>query len=331
MIAVQAAFLFIHFTLKPRGVRLLNLLVALLCCCFAIIVLNTYLSLNEFEFQAHFLQDLANNMLWFVGPALFLYVTYFQKKPDKKFILTNTLPYIIPAAINILFNWQLFEDVIPFVAFTQVSIYLFLAIKYCLLHYQVERQFYSWVLPSIVAVAVIIGLNFSLYILRAMGIEMLPSPILQSFTTLLAFPVFYLAYKEMNSMNGFGITPKKYSTSPLSKERSDQYLQKITRAMQNDKLFLNPELTLQHFAHSIDTSPKYISQVINKNLGLSFSDYVLQFRMEEVQKNLLDPKKQHLTIYGIAQESGFTSSSRFNYLFKKHTRLTPRQFQHANK
>jgi len=274
---------------------------------------------------------MANNVMWFLGPSVYLYVIYYQRKPSNRLILLNTIPFIIPALIYILFNWQSFEEVIPFVVFIQMSIYLFLAIKYCILYYNKAQQFFSWILPSIIAIASIVVLNFSLYILRHFGIDFLPRPILQSFTTLLVFPVFYLAYKEMNSTNDFGITPKKYMTSPISKEKSNEYLQKIKFAMQSDKLYLNPELTLQTFAHSIGIPSKYISQVINKNLGTSFSDYLLQFRLENVKKNLINPEKQHLTIYGIAQESGFASSSRFNHLFKKHTGLTPGQFQKQNK
>ena len=327
IIAVQAVFLFFHFILKSKGIRILNQLVALLCLCFTIIVFNTYLNLSDYNFQGQVLQDIANNVMWFIGPSLYLYVIYYQKKPSKRFILLNTIPYIIPALIDILFNWQSFEEVIPFVGFTQMSIYLFIAIKYCILHYKMAQQFFSWILPSIVAIALIVAINYSLYILRYIGIELLPRAILASFTSLLVFPVFYLAYKEMNSTNDFGIVPKKYKTSPISKKKSDQYLQKIKLVMQSDKLYLNPELTLQDFAYSIGIPSKYVSQVINKNLGLSFTDYLLQFRLEEVKKNLISPDKQHLTIYGIAQDSGFASSSRFNHLFKKTTGLTPGQYQ----
>lgn len=327
IIAVQAAFLFFHFILKSKGVRILNRLVALLCLCFAIIVTNTYLGLGDYSFQTTLIQDVANNVMWFLGPSIYLYVIYYQKKHSNRIILLNTIPFLVPFLIDVFLKWPWFSSVIPFIAFTQMIIYLFLALQHCMRYYKGARQFYNWILPSIFFITLIVVINFSLYTMRSFGIEILPTTTLQSFTSLLAFPVFYLAYKEMNASENFGIAPKKYSTSPISKEKSNQYLKQIQSAMENDKLYLDKDLSLQSFANSIGISPKYVSQVINQNLGLSFSDYLLRFRLEEVKKNLMNPEKKNLTIYGIAQESGFSSSSRFNHLFKKNVGLTPKQFQ----
>ncbi|WP_299365860.1 AraC family transcriptional regulator [Winogradskyella sp.] len=131
----------------------------------------------------------------------------------------------------------------------------------------------------------------------------------------------------MNSENEFGIKPKKYKTSPLSNEKTEQYLRKIEKAMREEKLFLIKNLTLKTFSGLVGIQSRHVSQVINHDLGLSFSEYVLKYRLEEVKKNLLNPDNNNLTIHGIAQNSGFTSNSRFNYLFKKETGLTPTQFR----
>jgi len=268
--------------------------------------------------------------MWFIGPSLYIYVIYNQKQPNKQFILLHTIPYIAPAIIDVFFKWVAFDAIIPFVAFTQMSIYLILALHVCFKNYKTERKFYSWALPSIVVFTLLVVVNFSLTILRNFDIEILPSAILQSFTSFLAIPIFYIAYKEMNAVNTYGIAPEKYKTTPLSNEKSKDYLQRITTAMKEKKLYCDTALKLSIFSQSIEIPSKYISQVINQNLNLSFSDYLTQLRLEEAKTNLKDPKKRHLTISGIAQESGFASSSRFNHLFKKHTGLTPSQFQKQN-
>ncbi len=331
IVAVQSVFLFFHFLFKSKGVKVLNRLVALICLCFTLIVINTYLSLGNYNLKTTLIQDIANNVMWFLGPSLYLYTIYHQKRYDNRMILLNTTPFLIPFFIDIFIEWPWFSSIIPFVAFTQMSIYLFLALKHCIHHYRMMPQFYNWILPAIVAIALIVVVNFSLYALRSFRIELLSTAALQSFTSLLAIPVFYLAYKEMNATNDFGIAPKKYSTTPISEEKSNLFLKKIMFAMESDKLYLDKNLSLQSFSDSIGISSKYVSQVINKNLGLSFSDYLLQFRLKEVKKNLIDSEKKHLTILGIAQESGFSSSSRFNHLFKKNTGLTPRQFQQQHR
>ncbi len=327
IIAVQALFLCFHFILKSKGIRTLNRLIAFLCFSFATIALNTYLNLIGIYLQNFPLQDISNNLMWFIGPVLYVYVIYNDRKSENRLIYSNTFPFIILAGIDLFFEWKRFTEIIPFVAFTQMSVYLLLSIKYCIDHYIKARQYYNWILPSIIVFAILITINFSLYILEAMGIKIVPNNVLQSFTSLLVVPIFYLAYKEMNSTHDFGITPRKYRTSHISEEKSKEYLANIEAAMKDDKLYLQKSLTLKTFSQYVDINPKYISQIINQNLHMSFSEYVFKFRFDEVKKRLADSNNKNLTIFGIAQESGFKSSSRFNYLFKTHAGLTPKEFQ----
>ena len=327
IIAAQALFLCIHFILKSKGVRILNKLLAFLCFSFAIISLNTYLNLLGVYLQSSLREDISNNLLWFISPVLYLYVIYNDKKPENRLIYLNTLPYIFLAGIDILFEWKWFMEIIPFVAFTQMSAYLFLSIKYCLANYSKAKQYYNWILPSIIVLTILIAINFSLSILETIGIKIISNNVLQSFTSLFVVPIYFLAYKEMNSTNDFGIAPRKYETSQISKEKTKEYLVNIETAMRDDKLYLQKNLTLKTFSECVNIEPKYISQIINQNLHMSFSDYIFKFRFDDVKRRLLDSKNKNLTIFGIAQESGFKSNSRFNYLFKTHAGLTPKEFQ----
>lgn len=327
IITVQALFLCLHFIFKSKGQRILNRLLAFLCFSFAVISLNTYFNVAGIFLQDTLLQDISNNLMWFIGPTLYMYVIYNDKKPERRFIYFNTFPFLFLALINILFDWKWFSIAVPFIGFTQMSIYLFLSLKYCYENYSNAKRYYNWILPSIIVFAVLIVVNFSLHVLESMGIKILSDAVLQSFTSLLVIPIFYLAYKEMNSAGELGITPKKYHGSQISEEKTNQYLAKIEAAMEEDKLYLQEDLTLQKLSRSLDISPKFVSQVINQKLEMSFSEYIFRFRLDEVKKRLTDSRNKNKTIFGIAQESGFKSNSRFNYLFKKHTGQTPKEFQ----
>ena len=309
IISVQALFLSFHFILKSRGFRLLNRLLAFLCFSFAIISLNTFLNLVGIYPQNPLIEDISNNLMWFISPVLYLYVIYNEEKPENLFIYLNIFPFIIFAAIDILFDWKWFTEIIPFVAFTQMSAYMFLSIKYCIDNYAKARHYYNWILPSIIVFTILILINFSLSILETLDIKIVSNDVLQSFTSLLVIPIFYLAYKEMNSTNDFGIMPRKYQNSHISEEKSKEYLAKIEAAMRDDKLYLQKDLTLKSFSQYIKVNPKYISQIINQNLNMSFSDYVFRFRFDDVKRRLADSKNKNLTIFGIAQESGFKSNS----------------------
>ncbi len=327
IVAAQAFFLCIHFFFKKKATRILNRILSFLCFAFALLTFNTYLSLSKTIVGNSFIQDIANNVMWFVGPCLYLYTIYKDKIPNKKVIVLNLMPYVIPAIIDIFFNWNWFSQNIVIVAFIQMCTYLFLSITYVVSNYSKSSEYYNWILPSLAAFTILVVVNFSLRVLGMNGIELLSNPARQSFTTLFVVPIFFLAYKEMNSTNDFGIQPKKYKTTPISKEKSEAYLSTIKSALEDKKMYLDTSLKLSSFASETGIPSKYISQLINQNLNLSFTEYITQLRIEDAKSRLKDPKKQHLTISGIAEESGFASSSRFNHLFKKHTGLTPTQYQ----
>lgn len=331
IVAVQAIFLFLHFSLKKKGITQLNRILALLCLCFAFILGNTFVSLYGIDTDSELLQDIANNVMWFIGPSLYLYVIYNQKNPSKTQLFSHTLPFLIPSVIDVFIPWPGYDAIIPFIAFVQMCLYLVISIRFCIIHYRVEKQFYSWVLPAIITFLILVVANFSLSVLRVMNIEIISSSLLQSFTALLVVPIFYIAYKEMNSTGTFDLPTKKYQTTPIAETKAIDILEKVKQRLEEQQMYLNKELTLAKFSSAIEIPSKYISQVINQQLGLSFSDYLTQLRIEDVKVNLLNPKKQHLTISGIAEEAGFASSSRFNHLFKKHTGLTPSEYLLKNK
>jgi YesN/AraC family two-component response regulator len=100
--------------------------------------------------------------------------------------------------------------------------------------------------------------------------------------------------------------------------------------MENEKLFLDGDLTLQKLAERLAIPAQHLSQVINERLDQTFSDFINKYRVEEAKRRLLDPKTQHYTVLAIGEEVGFNSKSSFNAVFKKYTNTTPSEFRKAN-
>ncbi len=119
---------------------------------------------------------------------------------------------------------------------------------------------------------------------------------------------------------------KQYLKSGLSGEESQKLLQQLLTHMQECTPYVNGKLSLKEVADSLSISPNYLSQVINENLNKNFFDFVNQYRVEYVKKLIVNPDYSHLTILGVALESGFNSKSSFNNIFKKYTGFTPTQF-----
>ncbi|MEM8891632.1 MAG: helix-turn-helix domain-containing protein [Bacteroidota bacterium] len=105
-----------------------------------------------------------------------------------------------------------------------------------------------------------------------------------------------------------------------------EWKEKVSKLMKEEKAFLSPQLSLSQMAGQIGIPSPTLSQVINEGFGKNFNDFVNEFRVEEVKRLISDPSKAHLSLLGIAYESGFNSKATFNRTFKKFAGMTPSAF-----
>jgi AraC-like DNA-binding protein len=98
-------------------------------------------------------------------------------------------------------------------------------------------------------------------------------------------------------------------------------------AMEEQKRFLDGELTLTTLASELNVSQGYLSRIINSSLGMSFKYYVNTLRVKEAKTLLIATNDLTEDIMTIAIKSGFNSKSTFYYNFKKVTGQTPYQFK----
>ena len=96
--------------------------------------------------------------------------------------------------------------------------------------------------------------------------------------------------------------------------------------MVHDKLYTNPELSLNELALKLNIPPNYLSQIINEKCGKTFYDYINECRVEEFKKRIILPENRQFTLMTVAYACGFNSKSSFNRYFKKITELTPSQY-----
>ena len=117
------------------------------------------------------------------------------------------------------------------------------------------------------------------------------------------------------------------SRKPLmTSDESDLLLKNLEQSMKVEKLYLDASLSLRTLAEKLDTHANKLSWLVNKQICQNFSDYVNTYRLMEFQKKAVIPENSHLTILGLAYESGFNSKSVFNTFFKKNTGLTPKEW-----
>lgn len=124
-------------------------------------------------------------------------------------------------------------------------------------------------------------------------------------------------------------TITKYRRSTLSADKAKQLRVSLDALMQNEKLYLNSDLSLHGLAEKLKVSINHLSQCINAEFGKSFNDYINSLRVETVKQKLKDKENEQYKIAYLAFNSGFESISSFNTAFKKFTGMTPRQFKES--
>ncbi len=123
----------------------------------------------------------------------------------------------------------------------------------------------------------------------------------------------------------------KMLNKPSSRKTYESNVQLLTNLMEKEHLYLNSNLNIRLLEEKTGLNSKDISMTLNHGMGQSFYEFINYYRLKEVQKRLLDPQHQHLTILGIANESGFKSKATFNRIFKEWTGLTPLEYRNFYK
>ena len=120
---------------------------------------------------------------------------------------------------------------------------------------------------------------------------------------------------------------EKYAKSGLRKEQAEAYLTKLLSYMDDEKPYLDGDLTIHHLAQKTGIPRHYITEVLNEKYGRNFFTFVNEYRVREVISRINDPKYQHYTILAIAFDAGFNSKSTFNTIFKAYTGNTPSEYR----
>ncbi len=127
---------------------------------------------------------------------------------------------------------------------------------------------------------------------------------------------------------GYVVEPKtKYASVVLKKADAEKYVGKIRHFMDEEKPYLNANLSLPDLASKLNIPSHHLSRVINEQFDVNFFDFVNQYRVNEVKLKMGDSEFENMSLLGIAFDSGFNTKSAFNRVFKKMTGLTPSEYK----
>ena len=116
--------------------------------------------------------------------------------------------------------------------------------------------------------------------------------------------------------------PQDLSSQMLPSAIRDGRLEQV---VEEHKLYLRPNLSLQELAAELNTNRTYASIYLSQHVGQTFYEYINRLRIERAALPLIVEHPEYTFEY-VAHESGFASISTFRRAFSKHTGKTPSQY-----
>jgi len=112
----------------------------------------------------------------------------------------------------------------------------------------------------------------------------------------------------------------------LATDERQQIKTALIKLMEQDKIYLNSDLTTKILAEYIGTSEKKCASILRTEWKSNFNKFINTYRIKAFKELLAQGRHKELTLLSMAFECGFESKSTFNRSFKQETGLTPSQY-----
>ncbi|WP_299111494.1 AraC family transcriptional regulator [uncultured Winogradskyella sp.] len=293
----------------------------------------------------------------FFGPLIWLFI---KKSTDKNFQFTKKQwLHLIPGILEVLYfvivyckplafrqkfymtHWNFIEpslEVLAFVSFATYFIYGILELK----KYQqlINTNYadstietYEWLKKLLFLLLIFIVVWGILTVVDVFVMKYSLSYLyFYPYYFFVAFIAYFvgLSYKTNEKKKVLVEFEKKSSKALVSSEKQEGIIKALIALMDEQELFLKPDLRSKEVADQLQITVQTFSFVLNKGLQKSFHDYINELRVAHVIKQLNAGELKKKTLLGIAEEAGFNSESSFYRIFKKTTGTTPKKYLSNN-
>lgn len=127
------------------------------------------------------------------------------------------------------------------------------------------------------------------------------------------------------------VEPAVYERSGLDDAAAHALLTRVYAALDRDRLFARPDLSLAALAQAVGSTPHLVSEALNRVGGRSFRDVVTERRLADVKAQLDDPANDRYTIEGLGLSAGFRSRSALYDAFRRFEGTTPTAYRDARR
>ncbi|HEX2627628.1 MAG TPA: helix-turn-helix domain-containing protein, partial [Chitinophagaceae bacterium] len=151
-----------------------------------------------------------------------------------------------------------------------------------------------------------------------------------AFSFFLYLTIFFYLYStriEKSMANPETTSPDRPEKKKIAENDAQLWLGKLDRVIAEKTLYKDPNLKLGSLAREINISTHLLSQLLNENLGKSFSTYINEYRIGEACR--LIGNNGHLSFEAIGYEVGYNSKSTFYAAFRKIKDTTPALYKES--
>lgn len=356
LVAFQMFFIGIFLVTSRKGIRRNNRLLGLIFLLIGWNMADFMRQVSRADLGLGVIQYIDDAFILLYGPLMYLYV---QLVIHKRYVVKKTywlhlVPYLLltvsflltyraadgsSAGLTDLETQSFMSQVIGICLYLHVLTYVALGLL-SLRRYRtilldqfsrIDHINLSWLgfVLKALAVLTVLSLLHNAFVLSGneyvYGITVFPFLL---FVAYFSNHILFKALKQPEIFAGIDTqVDSKYAGSNLTSELAETYRNRLAGALETDKLYREPDLSLSDLAERLDIPPKLLSQVINQSFGKNFFDFVNSYRVAEAKEIFGSGRGKHQTVLEVMYEVGFNSKSSFNTAFKKATGQTPTRFR----
>lgn len=135
--------------------------------------------------------------------------------------------------------------------------------------------------------------------------------------------ILFKQYSEIDKY--IRLLKENTNTSKEELDEKNSLFEQIDKYVKDEEAYKNAQLTRDDVAKKLNTNSRYIIEAIKEETGMTFSDYVNQYRLNYARRELIS--NPEIAVSNIILDSGISSVSAFYRLFKNEFGMTPNELR----
>lgn len=283
------------------------------------------LQIHHFSFLTHSIKSILSpfylGILLLIAPSFYFYARPVLKAQDD-FKLIHLL-HFLPLSLVFFVN----EKLTFTLAFVIGSLYLLWLLKTIYALRTHKAQFKNELILLTMVFIIAIGVS-----VIALTMPFSQNLFYSLYASAIGLALFIVAlvvnYQPKLSQNVSEVAKETYAVSTLTAIDCEAKLSLLDELMKGEKLYQQNNLDRQTIASELDLSTHQLSELINTNLGMGFSQYLRKLRIDAAKEMLLS--QPDASVLSIGLDVGFSSQSNFYQAFKDLVSTTPAQYRKNN-